>query len=50
MTKPQDILQECLERLEQGEPLETILARYPTQRDELAPLVALARQVRQAAP
>jgi len=48
--KPQDILQECLERLEQGEPLETILARYPTQRDELAPLVALATQVRQSAP
>ncbi len=48
--KPQDILQECLERLEQGESLETVLARYPTQRDELAPLVALATQVRQAAP
>jgi len=50
MTKSQDILQECLERLEQGEPLETILARHSTQRDELAPLLSLAMQLRQAAP
>ena len=50
MTKPQDILQECLERLEQGESLETVLARYPTQRDELAPLLALTMQIRQSAP
>lgn len=50
MTKSQDILQECLERLEQGEPLETILARYSTQRDELAPLLSLTMQLRQAAP
>jgi len=36
--------------LEQGEPLETVLARYPAQRDELASLVTLAMQVRQSAP
>ncbi|MBI2936456.1 MAG: hypothetical protein HYY31_06620 [Chloroflexi bacterium] len=43
-TKPtfEDILNDCLERLGQGESLEACLRRYPAEAPELAPLLRLA--------
>ena len=41
----QSILDECLAALEGGEALDSVLDRYPDQRDDLRPLLETARQV-----
>jgi hypothetical protein len=46
---PADILDDCLQRLQFGEPVETCLARYPDQAAELRSLLAAAGQVRSLA-
>jgi hypothetical protein len=46
----QDMLQECLDRLERGETMEQVLARYPAQREELGRLITLATNLRRATP
>ncbi len=42
MAETRDLLQECLDRLAAGETPEAVLARYPEEREELAPLIRLA--------
>ncbi|MGD9100242.1 MAG: DUF5667 domain-containing protein [Anaerolineae bacterium] len=39
------VLDKALARLEAGEPLEAVLADYPSQRDQLMPLLLVARQL-----
>jgi ferric-dicitrate binding protein FerR (iron transport regulator) len=46
MSESDDRLQEFLEELEQGIPLETVLKNLPPDRQELAPLIRLAAQAR----
>ena len=48
--KPAAALADCLARVEQGESVPEALACFPNLRDELAPLLVLAANVRQAAP
>jgi hypothetical protein len=45
-----DILQECLDRLDHGETMDQVLARYPAQREELGRLLTLATNLRRVAP
>jgi len=45
-----EALADCLARVERGESAQEALARFPGLRDELAPLLALAANLRQAAP
>jgi len=42
----QTILNECLQELETGQPLEAILARYPEEADELRPLLLTAQNLK----
>ena len=49
MTKTEILLARCLTALENGETVESCLARYPDERDELAPLLRAA-QIARAAP
>jgi len=42
----QTILNECLQELETGQPLEAILARYPKEADELRPLLLTAQNLK----
>ena len=44
------ILQECLERIEAGEPVEASLSRYPEHREEIEPLVYLALTMKRTVP
>ncbi len=44
------LLQECLERLERGETMEQVLARYPAHREELGRLLVLATSVQRSTP
>jgi len=44
-----DILNDCLERLSRGEPIEQCLARYPDRAAELEPLLRTVRAAREAA-
>ena len=44
------LLQECLDRLERGETLDQVLARYPAQREELGRLLVLATSLQRATP
>ena len=43
-------LEDCLVHLKDGETMEQVLARYPTQRAELTPLLAFAIQLNESAP
>jgi len=40
---PVDLLEECLQRLQQGEPVDRVLADYADHADELRPLLDMAR-------
>ena len=42
----QTILNECLQELETGQPLDTILERYPEEADELRPLLLTAQNLK----
>lgn len=44
------ILQDCLDRLERGETMEQVLARYPAQRDDLRRLLGVATSLQSATP
>ena len=53
MLRPGEIeeaLEQCLLCMQRGEPAEACLAGYPELREELAPLLAIAQRVHEAAP
>lgn len=45
MIEQKDLLQHCLEQLKAGETPDRVLARHPEHKDELAPLLGLARAI-----
>ena len=48
MTQRDEILQNCMAALENGQPLEEVLASLPPEAASLAPMIRLAAQVRQS--